>query len=1182
MKKTFIIRCLATLGISVLTLFNAATTNAQTDVLDLFVNTGDPIFGCETTPDVEINVNLITTDPVTTVIIQNISGYRLFNDGTCDKKYKFCAPNNHYCSAIAPGKFLISFRQTSGSISVNNLSFEISTISTGGNLTVKAFRGGNGYTVLPVGNKYTCETAVTPIDYVEITTNSVAIMDTEAELFVMDKLFIPSVTGSPLPDPPTITPSGPLTFCTGGSVTLTSSPGISYLWSTGATTSSISVSTTGSYTVTVIPAPHCTGSTSETTDITVNTKPTVIITNPVAVCSPVTVNLTAAAVTAGSTPGLTFTYWTNASATTSYSTPAAAAAGTYYIKGTTAAGCFDIKPVVVTVNPLPTVVITNPIAVCSPATVNLTAASVTAGSTAGLTFTYFTNASATTPYSTASAATAGTYYIKGTTAAGCYDVKPVVVTVNLLPGVAGSISGAATVSQGQSAVPYSVPTISNASGYQWSYSGTGATISGTTNSVTIDFSASATSGNLTVKGSNSCGYGPVSADFHVTVTGGGPGVLIPEIVCLLDLSWSMNRDFFDHTTSDPNAVKLKHARNSLLAFIDLLYSNNPDNAALGLVRFPNSPQVNCDAGILDDLQTLDNQYHLDLASEIPILIADGNSTPLLAGIDTAINMLKAPVKKIIVLLTDGRQNCPYTNLPVLIDNTKAALTGALIKLYTIGFGAPGIVPNDMLNDIATTSGGLHYNIADEPEKVSATAYDPSAPGAWDPATALDAAFSHIIVEGLGLSYLSDPLAIISSGTKVQYDIPVSALDERICFFVSWVTSQENFLGVKLFTPAGVELSPGQSGILTINRSNHTIITLTNELLNQPGMTGLWKLEIDGSGITNNSEHYQYSVINTSRKLDLKTWFEKGRYFTGDKMKIFLEVLLDGKPLTSFDKLSLQGTRPEISLGNWLNSKRVDKNLLEKVKQKQLEEYLNWLSSQPQFEKMNKESKERSLISQKENFLKSIDPVELRVRAMIDDYKLQLPGRITIKGLSFTDDGKKGDEKAGDGIYTAIFVPKQEGSYIFNTSCASTIKEQKVLRESHLQTYVGTKILLKPVFRKIRLIEKALKGETIYDIIFLLKDKYGNIPMPDAINNLKLSTDKGILMGGITDNMDGTFTQRISLPENINPKNVIMTLTFDGMSGSTRIAGNNLLRYLLAGLVLAIITGVSFLRMRKKN
>src|SRR6201999_1288158 len=99
----------------------------------------------------------------------------------------------------------------------------------------------------------------------------------------------------------------------------------------------------------------------------------------------------------GSTGGLTYTYWTNPGATTSLSTPTAvAASGTYYIKGTIAAtGCNVVQPVTVTINPLPTVTITNPAAVCSPSTVDITAATVTAGSTAGLTYTYWTDAGAT-------------------------------------------------------------------------------------------------------------------------------------------------------------------------------------------------------------------------------------------------------------------------------------------------------------------------------------------------------------------------------------------------------------------------------------------------------------------------------------------------------------------------------------------------------------------------------------------------------------------------------------------------------------------------------------------------------------------------------------------------------------------------------------------------------------------
>ncbi len=66
-----------------------------------------------------------------------------------------------------------------------------------------------------------------------------------------------------------ITAGGPTTFCAGGSVVLTASAGTSFLWSTGATTSSINVTTSGSYTVTVTNASGCTA-TSAASTVTVN------------------------------------------------------------------------------------------------------------------------------------------------------------------------------------------------------------------------------------------------------------------------------------------------------------------------------------------------------------------------------------------------------------------------------------------------------------------------------------------------------------------------------------------------------------------------------------------------------------------------------------------------------------------------------------------------------------------------------------------------------------------------------------------------------------------------------------------------------------------------------------------------------------------------------------------------
>lgn len=179
--------------------------------------------------------------------------------------------------------------------------------------------------------------------------------------------------------------------------------------------------------------------------VTANPLPVVVANTPSAVCNGTTVDLTAAAVTAGSTSGLTYSYFTDALATTVLPNPnAVASSGTYYIKGTNSNGCVTIASVTVTVNALPVVVSVNPATVCAPTTVDLTASAVTTGSDTGLTFTYFTDSAATTALSTPSAvASSGTYYIKGTNANGCFVIIPVTVTVNPQPVL--TITAPATV-----------------------------------------------------------------------------------------------------------------------------------------------------------------------------------------------------------------------------------------------------------------------------------------------------------------------------------------------------------------------------------------------------------------------------------------------------------------------------------------------------------------------------------------------------------------------------------------------------------------------------------------------------------------------------------------------------------------------------------------------------------------
>lgn len=90
------------------------------------------------------------------------------------------------------------------------------------------------------------------------------------------------------------------------------------------------------------------------------------------------------------------------------------------------------------------------------------------------------------------------------------------------PDDAGNITGSSGLCAGNSNISYSVPSITSSTSYTtnylWNYTGTGITINGTSENITIDFSSSATSGDLTVKGSNFCGDGVSSPVFSITVS----------------------------------------------------------------------------------------------------------------------------------------------------------------------------------------------------------------------------------------------------------------------------------------------------------------------------------------------------------------------------------------------------------------------------------------------------------------------------------------------------------------------------------------------------------------------------------------------------------------------------------------------------------------------------------------
>ena len=199
--------------------------------------------------------------------------------------------------------------------------------------------------------------------------------------------------------------SGNLNICQGQSTTLYANGTGSYLWNTGATTSSVTVTQAGLYTVTVSLG-NCSSSASVLVSIAANPVPT--ISGNTTICQGETSLLTA--------NGGNSYVWSNGSASNSIGV---SQSGTYSVTATSIEGCTGSTSTYVTVNPLPNVSISGNNSFCQGGSVSLMASGASSYS--------WSNGSNN---ATITVSNPGTYTVIGTNAAGCSATASKTVTVN--------------------------------------------------------------------------------------------------------------------------------------------------------------------------------------------------------------------------------------------------------------------------------------------------------------------------------------------------------------------------------------------------------------------------------------------------------------------------------------------------------------------------------------------------------------------------------------------------------------------------------------------------------------------------------------------------------------------------------------------------------------------------------
>ena len=301
------------------------------------------------------------------------------------------------------------------------------------------------------------------------------------------------------------------------------------------------------------------------------------------------------------------------------------------------------------------------------------------------------------------------------------------------------------------------------------------------------------------------------------------------------------------------------------------------------------------------------------------------------------------------------------------------------------------------------------------------------------------------------------------------------------------------------------------------------------------------------------------------------------------MKIFLELLVENKRLTNLDKTTIFGSRPGEGLGNWLFKNKLTKTDLEKGRIRKQEELSKIALSQVKSLNLDTLQKRKLIENSKIRIADNTSSTWLKSKILIDDLKIKYPQRIEIDNFIFRDDGRRGDEVADDGIYTAVYKKlDKEGTYKFNISVEDISNGKNVKRETQLSKYVRVKIKPSSFIKDFVLIDSLSKEKLVYNITLSLGDSKGNKPSPNALKNISLSANKGELIGGIQANPDGTFTQKIALKQGTRPSQVKLTMNAYNQTGMQRLEKPLPIWVYIIVIGAALLGSANYYRRKKKK
>gem|GEM_PF-3356852 len=663
---------------------------------------------------------------------------------------------------------------------------------------------------------------------------------------------------------------------------------------------------------------------------------------------------------------------------------------------------------------------------------------------------------------------------------------------------------------------------------------------------------------------------------------------------VFDLSGSMLMSKNGSTPASADQAKIYLARLAALELAEL-YNNLLPKAKMGLYSFPDLAGTCPSSEQHINLSTVEtniaayrnhlnvNLGHADLIKPFATWVG----TPLASGIAKAYEILNpkpANSRAAVFLFGDGEHNCAADGAkPKPSDWYNAPEFGTSgIPFYTIPYGATSEGWLNTFQKIADKSNGSMFP-ADITGDVN-----------------LQTQFKKALGKALDLETLKDPEANIAAGAEAVHSTCVSGSSNQLVFSVHWALKDANAVQVKVETPDHVMLTSASPAALPGQVSYSSGLTFANfvvrgGLLKGDAGSGVWKIHVKGVKATS----YVYQIYSMDR---MKSQGAFGLSHVGQLAHIDLKYA-DGFHGVAAASVSAAYRIPSASFNDYLAKTPVSREMMDRIPDSLSGQFT--LAQKKHYALVNLAKKPFTAdpitgtlrtgewdtaaasgpAGPAVNRRAAVRPMEPQI-AMAAALSSRYQGGAAEKAYRLTL-----PEARFDGMYQVVV-----------SVLGATLRGQCFEREYTFAKYAD--ILL-----DASLVAKAVKWDEARIGEFFDRDLIARleVPPPDGMvrkavvftpmdasgihygvgraGEISLALENGEAIGGINDNLDGSYTQIVQYRQGANPavtaavgsvKAEPVPLAADGSPQSGRLPP-----WLLAVLILAALLILLAFLLRKK-